>query len=195
MSFDRSRVPGGALRTGGKYSWLNNGRRTNGKGTRGDCIRKKDIVSGALINTSHIKLADIQAAVNSRPIKRAIATTGTRQNVSPGCQKICRSQTCPSVRTYSLQSQSSSKKTLANVKISVIAPPQRQPGCAVVAARQRHGIAGVVIFGVTHQLDAELVFTQAGALVDVGVANRNKVIELIRAAHIGERHHALFGKR
>src|SRR5437667_5059906 len=128
MRFDGSCIPGRTLGTGRKYSWLINGRRTDGKRTGGNCIGQKNIVAGALIHPGHITLADVKAPIKSSPIEGSIASTRAWQYVSSGGQKICGPQTCPSICAYSLQSETPREETLTDVKIAIVASSPRQAG-------------------------------------------------------------------
>src|SRR2546421_5833523 len=93
-----------------------------------------------------------------------------------------------------LQREVRNQEALAEVKVTVVASSKWQPRGTVSATQERNRKPGVVVFGMAHQLNAELVFTKAGRSVIVGIARRYEVIKLVGATHVSKRHHALFGK-
>ena len=147
VGLNRARIPDRTLRTGSKRPRLICRSR----------VSQEDIVLGALINPGQVKLTDIESPVSAGSIEGAIALTGTGYSYAAGSEKVGWPKSRPCIYSHTLQPQAGDEKTLAEVDICVITSSQQQPRRAVCAAHQRRGKAAMIIFGMAHEFDAELV--------------------------------------
>ena len=80
------------------------------------------------------------------------------------------------------------------MQCAVVAPSAGKSEVTVGAADQRSRVARVVVEGVSHQLDSELILAHR-EVIDVVPTERDVVVKLIRSALIRECHHSLLGER
>src|SRR5438552_4722156 len=194
MGLNGARIPLRSLSTDWKYCGL-----VDGRWACGSRVCQKYVVACALIYAGDVELSNIYTSVNTSPIEGTIASTSagyrnSRNSIGRGREEEGRPQTRPAVDSDALQPEVRNQEALAEVKVTVVASSKWQPWGTVSATQERNRKPGVVVFGMAHQLNAELVFTKAGRSVIVGIARRYEVIKLVGATYVSKRHHALFGK-